>query len=306
LASLARPLTRSLLLAMSQKIISLQALAAGPAGVAVFQLSSADLTPQQRAEGLEPHRHDHYSCFLAEQGTVDMRLDFQPLQLAAGSLLVSYPGQVHELDPPQDFRGWMLVADAKLIAPATRSCLEQSVPSPALLQLALAEAAWFRHLFHTLYAAADPQQPSLFHAEVSYALLNACLAQALRLLEARPQQVPAHSRRSVALTRQFRQLLHQHFLTCKKPADYAGQLHVTVSHLNDTVKAVTGFSVSYFIQQQVLAHAQRLLRGTDLPVQEIAGQLGYDDFRYFSRMFAKGAGLSPSLFRKQSLLAQPA
>lgn len=290
---------------MSQKIIPLQALAAGSAGVAVFQLSSADMTPQQREEGIEPHRHDHYSCFLAEQGTVDMRLDFQPLRLVAGSLLVSYPGQVHQLDPPHEFRGWLLVADAKLVAPPTRSCLEQSVPSPALLQLAPAEEAWFRHLLHALHAATDPQQPALCHAEVSHALLNACLTQALHLLAARQQQAPAHSRRSVALTRQFRQLLHQHFLRYKKPADYAGQLHVTVSHLNDTVKAVTGFSVSHFIQQEVLAHAQRLLRCTDLPVQEIAGQLGYDDFRYFSRLFAKGAGLSPSLFRKQSLLAQP-
>lgn len=292
---------------MPLKTIPLQALAIGSVGVAVYPMSSADLTPQAKQEGFIPHRHDHYSCFLAEQGAVDMRLDFQPLQLTAGSLLVSYPGQVHQVEAPQAFQGWMLVADAKLVAQHTRSRLEQSVPSPALLQLTPAEQAWFRHLFQMLHDAADPQHASLFHAEASHSLLNAGIAQAVSLLEVRQQQqVQAYSRRSLALTRQFRQLLHQHFLTWKKPAAYADHLHVTVSHLNDTVKAITGFSVSYFIQQEVLAEAQRLLRYTDLPVQEIAGQLGYEDFKYFSRLFVKGAGLSPSLFRKQSLTTQPA
>jgi AraC-like DNA-binding protein len=285
---------------MAEKIIPLHSLHAGVAGVAVFPIVQADLTPDIRREIVVPHRHDHYSCFFTEQGTFNITIDFQPVQLTAASLLVSWPGQIHQVDPPHHFQGWILVADAKLISPQTRSYLEQLFTSPALLQFTPTENSWFQHIFHALHATTTAPS-SLFNPEASQALLNVCLGQAVQLLEAQQQQQQqAHSRRSLTLTRQFRHLLQQDFLVCKKPAAYAEKLHVTVSHLNDTVKAMTGFSVSYFIQQEVLAEAQRLLFYTDLNVQEIAEQLGYEDVKYFSRLFAKGVGVAPSLFRKQS------
>ncbi|MBO0359208.1 helix-turn-helix transcriptional regulator [Hymenobacter sp. BT186] len=290
---------------MSEKSIPLHSLHVGVAGVAVFPIAQADLTPDIRREIVVPHRHDHYSCFFTRQGTLHITIDFQPVQLTAGSLLVSWPGQIHQVAPPYHFQGWILVADAKLISPQARSFLEQAFTSPALLQFTPAENDWFQHLFLALHAATTSQS-SLFHTEAGHALLNACMAQAVKLLDAQQQQQQqAHSRRSLALTRQFRHLLQQDFLTSKKPAAYAEKLHVTVSHLNDTVKAMTGFSVSYFIQQEVLAEAQRLLFYTDLNVQEIADQLGYEDVKYFSRLFAKGVGVAPSLFRKQSQSTQP-
>lgn len=80
-----------------------------------------------------------------------------------------------------------------------------------------------------------------------------------------------------------------------------------MSYLNDTVKAVTGFSLSYFIQQEILAEAQRLLFYTELSIKEIADRLGYEDPKYFIRFFGKGKGESPSLFRKNILAhKQPA
>jgi AraC family transcriptional activator of pobA len=286
---------------MFDKTIPLESLDTGAVGVAVFSLVQPSPDSEARWEDVVPHRHDFYTCVLTEEGAADLRLDFQPVHLTASSLLVTYPGQVHQVDQPQQFRGWMLLADAKYLSPLTRSGLEQLVASPALLPLTPAEMTWFQQLFRALQAAAAPGS-HLFHAEASHALLNACLAQAGHLLETHQhQQQQEHSRRSLALTRQFRHLLDQDFLTCKKPAAYADRLHVTASHLNDTVKSVTGFSVSYFIQQHVLAEAQRLLLYTDLPVQEVARRLGYEDQKYFSRFFGKGAGVPPSLFRQQGL-----
>ncbi|MBJ6142837.1 AraC family transcriptional regulator [Hymenobacter sp. BT559] len=284
---------------MSQKIIPLQSLSTSWAGVAVYHIAPADLTPHVQRELAIAHRHDHYSCFLTEEGAVEITVDFQPLRLVPHSLFVSCPGQVHQVAMPQQYRGWMVLADAKLLSPPTRRYFEQASARPELLHLGAAEHAWFQQLLPALHEAAGPPNSQLADAETSQHLLNAYLAQAVRLLQAQPPQQPAPSRRNLALTQQFRQLLQQHFLSCKKPASYAHQLHVSVNHLNDTVKATTGFSVSYFIQQQVLAEAQRLLVYTDLNVQEVAGQLGYDDTKYFSRLFAKGTGVSPSLFRQR-------
>ncbi len=48
--------------------------------------------------------------------------------------------------------------------------------------------------------------------------------------------------------------------------------------------------------------ARRLLLQSDLSVGEIAQQCGYEDTLYFSRIFSKYCGLSPSQFRKKESL----
>ncbi|WP_409012660.1 helix-turn-helix domain-containing protein [Dyadobacter sp. 3J3] len=68
--------------------------------------------------------------------------------------------------------------------------------------------------------------------------------------------------------------------------------------MNDTAKAVTGFPLTYFIQQEVINKAQRLLYYSEMSIKEIAYTLGYEDDKYFIRLFGKSTGSSPAVFRK--------
>ncbi len=49
-----------------------------------------------------------------------------------------------------------------------------------------------------------------------------------------------------------------------------------------------------------ISNAEAMLRHTDMQISEIAGVVGFDDPFYFSRLFAKHAGLSPKAYRKAS------
>jgi AraC family transcriptional activator of pobA len=284
---------------MIKEAIPLHQLETGKVGIKVFRITSPDFLLPLQHEAAGPHRHDHYSCFFVEHGTIEMMVDFQHMQLAAGALLVSHPGQIHQLGMVKEFQGWVLLVDAKLLSSQLRSVIEQSW-GVSLLHLGVGEQEWFGHLFSVLYTSLMASNPFLVSAEVLPSLLHALLGQAAALLQSQ-QDVQAPQIRSIWLTKKFRQLLQQHFFTCKKPADYADKMNLTVSYLNDNVKAVTGFSVSYFIQQEVLAEAQRLLFYTELSIKEIADRLGYEDPKYFIRFFGKRKGISPSLFRKNAL-----
>lgn len=55
----------------------------------------------------------------------------------------------------------------------------------------------------------------------------------------------------------------------------------------------------YQIQQKIFS-AKNLLGHTKMSVKEIAASLGYDDQHYFSYMFKKRCGLSPTQYRKQA------
>jgi AraC-like DNA-binding protein len=103
------------------------------------------------------------------------------------------------------------------------------------------------------------------------------------------------------VTKEFKQFLERGFALLKRPSDYASALHISTPYLNECVRKATGFSVSYHIQQRIILEAKRLLYHSHQSVKEIAIQLGYQDYAYFSRLFTKIARMTPIAFRNKNL-----
>lgn len=80
-------------------------------------------------------------------------------------------------------------------------------------------------------------------------------------------------------------------------AEYAQMLNVSPNHLNKMVRRLTSKSPSQWIEEAVIKEAKMLLRNTEMPLGEIAASLGIMDQSYFSRMFRKSEGISPSQYR---------
>jgi len=100
---------------------------------------------------------------------------------------------------------------------------------------------------------------------------------------------------------EFKLLLERDFTTIKRPAEFASLLHISTPYLNECVRNATGFSVSYHIRQRIILEAKRLLYHSDKSVKEIASELGYDDYAYFSRLFSKQTGMTALAFRNKNL-----
>ncbi|MFJ5957465.1 AraC family transcriptional regulator [Paenarthrobacter sp. NPDC092416] len=82
-------------------------------------------------------------------------------------------------------------------------------------------------------------------------------------------------------------------------SEIAASLKVSVPHLRRSVQAATGVGPKEFILQLRMSRAQSLLADTALPIQRIATLTSYDDPAYFSRLFTKKTGYSPSQFRQE-------
>lgn len=87
-------------------------------------------------------------------------------------------------------------------------------------------------------------------------------------------------------------------------ADRAAEVGLTSRDLGEAVRAATGLTVNDFVIEVRLARAQALLAETGLDVGQIAARVGYDDAAYFSRIFSRRTGVSPSAFRRQQARAQ--
>ncbi|NML65186.1 AraC family transcriptional regulator [Hymenobacter sp. RP-2-7] len=263
----------------------------------------ADKSVSPPDEVAQPHRHDYYYCLLLKEGTMELEVDFRPVHLGRQMLFLLYPGQIHRVVTTGPARGWYLAFAPALLAAPLRDLLEQRLADPLLLPLTAPAAELLLTLLRQIHLLQGDEQ-QLFRLPIVQALVQAVGYQVVAAATASEQQVLGqHSARQLELTRAFRQLLRQPAAARPRPADYAAALHVSVRYLNDTVRAVTGFSLTHHLQQELVREAQRLLVQPGLPVSEVAYRLHFDDPKYFSRLFRRVVGTSPGAFRQRGGLA---
>lgn len=78
----------------------------------------------------------------------------------------------------------------------------------------------------------------------------------------------------------------------------AAQLNVNASYLSTRFKQEMGETLTDYIMKKRVEHAILLLNSTDLQISEIANRCGITDLQYFSKVFKKQIGHTPSGYRK--------
>lgn len=80
--------------------------------------------------------------------------------------------------------------------------------------------------------------------------------------------------------------------------DLINTFHVGKTTLCNTVKSKSGITVSGLIRRIRIEEAKNLLLTDSLAISEIAHRVGIDDYNYFTKVFKKETGLTPSEYRK--------
>ncbi len=79
--------------------------------------------------------------------------------------------------------------------------------------------------------------------------------------------------------------------------DLSKELFTSRTQLHRKIKALTGMSITEYFNHIRVEKAKELLENTSLTISEIAYEIGYQDISYFSKIFKKTYGMSPSAFR---------
>jgi AraC-like DNA-binding protein len=244
------------------------------------------------------HRDDHFLFFLLEKGTCRVNVDFQLVESKGPMLYYILPGQVHHYQAAERVEGWFMALDSMLLGDYFRPVFESQLQQEplALKKDQLQQMGQLLELLQHWYLLPDA---AFYKEQMIERLLASFIGTAAAAYTEKEATLQQSYSRPALITREFRQLVSRHYCEMKQPAAYANELHLSLSYLNEVVKATTGFPVTYWIHHEIMLEARRLLYYSDLSVKEIAHRVGYDDHTYFSRLFHKIVHTTPLQFRKR-------
>ncbi|WP_159566850.1 HTH-type transcriptional activator RhaR [Budvicia diplopodorum] len=81
--------------------------------------------------------------------------------------------------------------------------------------------------------------------------------------------------------------------------DFCQQHSLSSRSIQTLFKQHTGVSVSHYLRQLRLCKAMAMLRQKTLHIGEISSECGFEDSNYFSAVFSRAMGVSPSEYRQR-------
>ncbi|WP_316742949.1 AraC family transcriptional regulator [Pedobacter antarcticus] len=244
------------------------------------------------------HRDDNYILIYQESGVIHLMIDFQEVVIEGAAICCVHPGQVHFGISATPGVGWFIAVDPVWIADNYRQTLLGGTMQSNVLQIEAEQALLFRESIQLLGRISDSHSDQV-HEQTLRSMLGVCVSLFCAAYQKKLNTASHSGLRTAIISRQFRSLLLTHFRTIKSPSAYAGLMYISPVYLNEAVKGTTGHPVSYWIHEQVILEAKRLLFYTESTVKEIAFNLGYSDPTYLIRLFSKIAGCSPLQFRQK-------
>lgn len=98
---------------------------------------------------------------------------------------------------------------------------------------------------------------------------------------------------NVTLVKEAKTYIRDHYREKISLTDVAEEVGISYGHLSKCFKQVEGNSFNNYLMEVRMEESKRLMREENMPISEIAYQVGIGDPNYFSKCFKKHTGLSP-------------
>lgn len=77
-------------------------------------------------------------------------------------------------------------------------------------------------------------------------------------------------------------------------------VHLNPNHFSEVFKRETGVNYIEFVTRERMQRAMEILNESEVKISQVAGAVGYEDMKYFSQLFKKYTGKTPSEYRQKN------
>jgi len=153
------------------------------------------------------------------------------------------------------------------------------------------QKSYFEGLFEKMIHANDSDSPELpLRQQIWFEEL-------LLHIQKEAMQIPSATERITDRTIQY---IKKYYQTDMKMEDLANELHFHTDYITRCMQKTVGMSPIQYLNQYRITQSKRLLSKTNEKVMTISKSVGIDDHTYFSKLFKKMEGISPSEYRQLS------
>ncbi len=244
----------------------------------------------------EPHRHDHEELIIITHGRPVHHVNFIEQMLEAPVIVFIAQGRIHSFLPDEATRGWVIRYASDFVHESTFTFYSGYLDE-------ISSRLDCDFCSTTMNDLCEIMLRESVQTMVDYNMLRHLLHAVLSKLESSTREKyldRGASRNTQMITfNNFLKILEYNF---KRPAGvefYADKLNMSARNLNNISQAVFGKSVGEVVETRKMIEARKLLLNTRMTVAEIGFELGYSEKSYFTRVFRKKSGITPSELRRQ-------
>ena len=246
----------------------------------------------------EPHSHDFEELLIGMEGELEHFIDFRTEKFNAPFISFVTKGKVHRVKPAMvndKFYAWVIRFKSEFI-PETTFQLYSYYHDHANLQMQ--KGVCFNRMTSLCEMMMNETRADL----PDYAVIRHLLSALFIMIESERKKIQttdgANQKTQNITFKNFLKILEENFRRPEGVEFYAEKLFMSSRNLNNICQSILQQSVSEIIETRKLIEAKNLLITTDKAISEIGFELGYNEKSYFTSVFKKKSGQTPTEFRE--------
>jgi len=244
------------------------------------------------------HVHSFYEICYAFEGRGTFFIDNKEHTVQAGDLFIAHPHQYHEIisseDMPLGIYFWSFTLSLNETDTDTYQLLDAYTKSSGYISQKIAQIPTIIELLID-----EAHRHEAGYVQSLQALTTKLLLETARSVTNISPNMDLESNTQRAIVREVIQYLKDNYPQPIQIRDIAAQVHMSERHISRVFLKATSKTIKTYLTELRLDKACNLLLKVNIPITEVAQQTGYPDMRYFSTLFRKQFGITPSAFRHQ-------
>ncbi len=246
-----------------------------------------------------PFRFDEMRLLIAGQGEARPIINLRQCEVHAGDLIFVSGGSMAQItgaSPDVTAKG--MSCTNELLALAFDSRMPTILKRPQLsfvIHLSDDERHFIETLHSLLWHAVHDTDMS---AQLVLRLVSAIMTYVDHVYSVHEQHHIAARTHEEEIFDRFIALVNQYGPREHKLEFYADKIFLSQRYLGAIVKKISGQTPKEWIDKAVIMEAKVMLKHTDMPVNQIADSLHYDNFSFFCRYFRRLTSMSPQQYRE--------
>ena len=245
------------------------------------------------------HSHNFYLLVLFTKGSGFHSVDFDTFEIQPHSLFVLKPGQVHSWQLSEDIDGYIAFYSQEVfnVYFGKKQIDEYSFyrdlkNSPEMI-LNESQTQEISNYFNLLLKENNKNEFKKLDKLLN--LLDIIHIELARIYES----LQEHNLHPYNLKiKELEQLVNQYFKSEKLPSFYADKMNMSLKHLNRICKNILDITLTDFIYSKIILESKRLLSTNNMTIGEVANELGFENYSYFTKVFKKYTNLTPQGFKR--------